>query len=89
MIYLITYDLRVPGQNYSDLIKEIKVIANGWAKPCESTWIVKSSLTSEAIVNRLTAIDATDKVVVITVSIPWHSAGLNKDVVQWMLDNVK
>ena len=61
MIYLITYDLRVPGQNYSDLIKEIKAIANGWAKPCESTWIVKSSLTSEAIVNRLTAIDATDK----------------------------
>lgn len=89
MIYLITYDLRVPGQNYSDLIKEIKAIANGWAKPCESTWIVKSSLTTEEIVKRLNAIDATDKVVVITVSTPWWSSGLDTEVLDWMRANIQ
>ena len=88
MIYLITYDLRVPGQNYSDLIKEIKDVGTDWAKPCESTWFVISSLTPEAISNRLTAIDATDRVVVITVSRPWWTEGLKKDVLDWMHTNI-
>ena len=87
MVYLITYDLRVPGQNYSDLIKEIKAIGD-WAKPCESTWFVKSTLTAEAIKDRLTAIDATDRLVVISVSRPWWTDGLDKDVLDWMHTNI-
>lgn len=87
MVYLITYDLRVPGQNYSDLIEEIKAIGD-WAKPCKSTWFVKSTLTAEAIKDRLTAIDATDKVVVIAVSLPWWTDGLDEDVLSWMHTNI-
>lgn len=88
MIYLITYDLRVPGQNYSDLIDEIKTVGSDWAKPCESTWFVESNLTAETILDRLTAIDATDKVVVISVSTPWSTYGLDKDVLDWMHTNI-
>lgn len=88
MVYLITYDLRVPGQNYSDLIKEIKAVGYSWAKPCESTWFIKTTLTAEAIKNKLNAIDATDKVMVIAVSSPWSTNGLDKDVLDWMHTNI-
>jgi hypothetical protein len=87
--YLISYDLRKPGQNYTELIKQIKIIGSaGWAKPCESAWIIKSDLTPEDIVKRLGALDITDRIVVISVSRPWWTSGLDNDVLKWMRENV-
>lgn len=37
---LISYDLKRPGQNYSELYEEIKN-SGEWQHPLESTWILK------------------------------------------------
>lgn len=37
--YLISYDLKKPGQNYSELYDEIKALGD-WRHPMESTWVV-------------------------------------------------
>ena len=39
MIVLITYDLKQPGRNYSDLYETIKSLGD-WQHPLESTWFV-------------------------------------------------
>lgn len=38
--FLITYDLKKPGQSYSELYEAIKNIGD-WQHPLESTWIVR------------------------------------------------
>lgn len=48
MLYLISYDLKKPGQNYTELYEKIKSLGE-WAHPLESVWLVKSSLTAEKI----------------------------------------
>ena len=39
MIVLITYDLKQPGRNYTDLYEAIKSLGD-WQHPLESTWFV-------------------------------------------------
>ena len=39
MIVLITYDLKQPGRNYTDLYEAIKALGD-WQHPLESTWFV-------------------------------------------------
>lgn len=51
-VYLITYDLNSPGQDYESLFEEIKSIGP-WAKYMRSVWFVESSLGSTAIRDRL------------------------------------
>ncbi len=51
-IYIITYDLNNEGKDYTHLIKEIKSLGI-WAKPLKSAFIVKTSLTTTQISQRL------------------------------------
>lgn len=39
-IFLITYDLKEPGQDYSELYEAIKGLGD-WQHPLESMWLVK------------------------------------------------
>lgn len=78
--YLITYDLRIPGKNYSQLISEIKSIDPSAISPCLSVWIVSSNLTPIQIVNTLHALDATDKLFAIELIANWWSRGLPVEV---------
>lgn len=48
----ISYDLNVPGQDYSPLIAKIKTMGN-WARIHKSFWYVDSSLTAREAVNAL------------------------------------
>lgn len=45
-VYLISYDLKQPGQNYSQLYEELKKAASWWHY-LESTWIISSSESLE------------------------------------------
>ena len=83
MVYLISYDLRAPGRDYSNLISEIKSLGS-WAKPLESLWLVETTLDTQTVVSRLNALDLTDRLLVIHVSTPWRSVGLDQEVVDWM-----
>lgn len=40
-IFLITYDLKHPERNYSELYEAIKNLGE-WRHPLESTWVVKT-----------------------------------------------
>ena len=64
MVYLITYDLHRPGQNYTGLHLALKGLGE-WAHPLESVWLVNSSLSATDIYNRLAPeIDKNDNILV-------------------------
>ena len=52
MLYMISYDLNKPGQNYSDLYKAIKKCGVWWHH-LDSTWLVDSKFTVDEITNHL------------------------------------
>lgn len=84
--YLISYDLIRPESSpeYTRLINLIKT-STFWAKPLESVWLVKTSLSSMEILKQLQAVtDANDKILVIGVDNDWASFNLLKDVTDWM-----
>ena len=52
--YVISYDLKIPGRDYTSLYDAIKSY-NEWQHPLESTWIVFSSDTANEISAKLRA----------------------------------
>ena len=52
MVYLISYDLRRPGQDYKTLHDAIKAYGN-WAKPLESLWLIDTAQSAQQIYDRL------------------------------------
>lgn len=87
MVYLISYDLKYPGRDYTRLISEIKSLGS-WAKPLESLWLVDTYLDTVSIVSKLSALDLTDKLLVIRAINPWRSVRLDQDVANWMQQKV-
>jgi hypothetical protein len=79
MIYAINYDLKRPGQKYGDLYDAIKNCGDWWHY-LDSTWLVDTSLTAQAIWNRLTPhVDKNDFVLVI---------GVTRDYQGWLPEKV-
>lgn len=71
MVYLVSYDLRKPGQDYEKVHTAIKDLSYGgiWIKPLESTWFIKSSLSSSDLYKKLKpAFDSTDHFVILEIS---------------------
>jgi hypothetical protein len=63
--YIISYDLKKPGQNYDELYKAIKSYGT-WAKINESLWAVVTTSTAPQIRDKLSAhLDANDRIFVI------------------------
>ncbi len=89
MVYLVTYDLRTPGQNYLGLHQKIKTVCPNWIKPCESFWLVNTPLTAEQLANRLSEIDATDKLVVLGVKQSGYVSGIPASDLNWMNNNIQ
>ena len=56
MIVLITYDLKQPGRNYTNLYEAIKSLGD-WQHPLESTWFVHvpNNISLDEIVEKLKA----------------------------------
>lgn len=84
--YLISYDLINPETlpEYIRLFNTIKS-ATFWAKPLESVWLVKTTLSSVQIRDELVkVIDANDKIMIIEVTNNWATFNLPKEVTDWM-----
>ncbi|NOI36564.1 hypothetical protein F0250_21960 [Vibrio cyclitrophicus] len=61
----ISYDLNSPGQNYDNVIKEIKTLGS-WAKVQKSFWYVDSTLTATEALNRVWAkMDQNDTLIIV------------------------
>lgn len=67
--YLISYDLRTPGKDYTNLYASIKQLSPHWQHPLESTWLVSSNLTAVEIYNHVYMnIDRNDRILIIRVN---------------------
>ena len=87
--YLVSYDLRAPGQKYDRLIEAIKADpTRAWARPLESCFFVTSNESAEALYTRLKAkIDNNDGIVVIRICLPYQG-WLSQEVHDWIAAKV-
>jgi hypothetical protein len=83
-LYLITYDLRKPDQNYKTLIDEIKKFQY-WCDPLQSTWIIESTSSSTEIRFLLrTKMDNNDKLLVVSLDRKGSWSGMDSDEEMWL-----
>ena len=86
-VYIITYDLVNPGQNYDKLLRRIKSY-NGWARLGGSSYLVTSQLEPDKVRDHLAEVlDGNDKLFVGTCPVPSAWYGLPEDVSKWILEN--
>jgi len=68
MVYLVTYDLRKPKQNYQGLYEELKR-SLGWWHYLDSTWLIATSESAADIFHRLAIyLDTSDNILIIQVT---------------------
>ena len=85
-LFLITYDLKKPGQNYTELYDSIKGCGQ-WQHPMESTWVVKvSNLTSSNDIYNLLRpkIDDNDFLFVVEITDQDRQGWLAKTFWEWL-----
>lgn len=85
--YIIIYDLRTPGRNYSSLYQAIKDYGT-WGKISESAWAVVSSQNSVEIRDNLMKyLDSNDRLMVVRSGqdAAWVNAMASKD---WLQENL-
>ncbi len=85
--FLISYDLKKPGRDYSRLYETIKGLGT-WCHYLESVWIVSSSETPSQIWGSLNShIDENDRLIIIEVR-DNVSGWLPQDAWTWITRNV-
>lgn len=88
MVYIITYDLREPGQRYDELISRIKSY-NVWAKIGYSCFLIETNATAVQVRDSLRpAIDVNDRLFVGVVNAPAAWFGLPENVSQWIKEKL-
>ena len=84
MIYAINYDLKKPGQDYTELHEAIKACGTWWHY-LGSTWLVDTSLSAAGIWQKLAPhVDKNDRVLVIGVT--FALSNLIVDVLYMLID---
>ena len=89
--FLITYDLKRPGQNYSDLYDAIKSEGD-WQHPLESIWAVKTgtSVSAGTLYKRLRPlIDENDSLFIVEITDQDRQGWLAKSFWTWLKENKK
>jgi len=82
-VYVITYDLKSPGRDYSPLYEAIKD-NYAWWHYLESTWLVATNETAMQIYNRLVVtITTSDRLLIVRISPDYHG-WLPADAWNWM-----
>lgn len=67
-VYIVSYDLNKPGQDYVDLINELKK-SESWWYYLDSTWLIYTHETANSLYNRIAPfLDTNDYVLVIDVA---------------------
>lgn len=81
-VLLVTYDLNRPGKDYSNLLSAIKKFS--WARLSESSYAVATSLSPQAVFDRLRPyLDTNDHLYVINLVRPYAGFG-PKEVNDWL-----
>lgn len=85
-LFLITYDLKKPGQNYTELYDSIKSCGD-WQHPLESMWVVKvGTLASSNDIYKLLRpkIDDNDSLFVVDITDRDRQGWLAKTFWEWL-----
>jgi len=83
--FLITYDLKSPGQNYNKLYESIKAFGE-WQHPLESTWFIKVSndINAETIYNSVRPnMDSNDNLFIVDITDRNYYGWLSKNFWPW------
>ena len=81
-VLLVTYDLRKPGQDYSDVHGFIK--KHAWARLSESSYAIRTSMSPQQVYDALSKyLDANDTLLVITLTRPYYGQA-SKAVIDWL-----
>jgi hypothetical protein len=82
-VYLINYDLNKSGQDYTDLINEIKK-STGWIKYLKSGWFIATNESVEQVYTRLRKwMDNNDEILINQFTSPYYG-WLSKTVWEWL-----
>lgn len=86
--YIISYDLHSPGQQYEDLKKIIIGFNGAYIKILESTWLVRTDLTPEEMVNKIrSVVDTNDSLFVSEITNNYQGL-LNKDDWEFIKESI-
>ena len=86
--YIISYDLKSPGRDYSSLYSAIKSVGD-WLHPIESMWIVWTIQDSNAIFNMLhPKMDVNDLLFISETNLQNRQGWLPKTSWEWMNQRV-
>jgi len=86
-IYLVTYDLHVRGQNYTDLLAKIKESAM-WARLSESSYTIGTEKTPQQLFDYLKpGLDSNDQLYIVTITKPYIGVG-TEEVNSWLENNL-
>ena len=87
--FLIGYDLKRPGQNYTSLVAALKAYGTWWHN-LDSTWILKTNSSVIQVRDALLAhIDRNDRLLVIDITsrgAAWY--GFDKAAQDWLTQHV-
>lgn len=87
MIYLISYDLKVPGRNYDSLYETIKS-ATRWWHYLESTWIIKTNDPINTWNDRLIKhLDNNDRLLIVDITNKSRNGWLTEKAWTWLREN--
>lgn len=85
-LFSITYDLKLPGRNYSDLYDAIRDLGET-QHPLESTWVVKvgDSITVDTVSEKLhSIIDERDSLFVVDITNSQYQGWLPRSFWEWI-----
>ena len=86
--YIVSYDLRTPGKNYSDLIAALKTYSN-WMHALDSFWVIRSALTAVQVRDQLARhIDTNDKLIVVQSAHVGAWNGFTAQNTEWLKTNL-
>lgn len=85
-VLLVTYDLKKPGRDYTDLLTTIK--SYSWAMLSESSYAIRTDRTPEQVYNLLANhLDENDHIYVVNLKAPFW--GYGPEVVnEWLAENL-
>lgn len=86
MVYLISYRLQRPGQDYNDLYEAIRKLSGTYWHHTTSAWLVEtSSLSAKQIYEKLTPYtDANDDLVVFRLQSEWWGRITAPSDLKWL-----
>lgn len=88
MILLISYDLKQPDRDYSQLYETIKNAGISWWHYLESIWIINTNLSIQECSNLLhNNIDTNDFLFIVDISEKEHQGWLPSKAWEWFRQN--